>query len=78
MINMIMWPKRAVDGTRLTEHSNTTRSLLTAVGEHLKNTGHNISSENVKILGSESGYWRRKIRESVEIRMQTPLPLNKD
>ena len=61
---------------RFKEHSATERTIITAVGEHCKNTGHN-SWENVKILGSESSYWRRKIREAIEIRCQNPQ-LNRD
>ena len=63
--------------TRFKEHSSTERSILTAVGEHCKNTGHSISWENIKVLSGESNYWRRKIKEAIEIRCQAPH-LNRD
>ena len=62
---------------RFKEHSATERTIITAIGEHCKNTGHHISWDNVKILSNESSYWRRKIRESIEIRCHNPQ-LNRD
>ena len=63
--------------TRFKEHTATNRTVITAVGEHCKNTGHAMSWDNVKIIGNESSYWKRKIKEAIEIRCQTPQ-LNRD
>ena len=64
---------------RLKEHrrTNCEPPVLTGVGEHLKLTGHTITDEKTKILAREDEYFRRKIREAVEIRVAKPV-LNKD
>ena len=64
-------------GTRYKEHCATNRTVIMAVGEHCKNTGHSISWDNIKVVGNESSYWRRKIKEAIEIRCQAPQ-LNRD
>ena len=66
-------------GTRFREHVKIDRTgnALTAEGEHCKTTGHTISMDNCKILGSEQNYWKRKVKESMEIREQAN-PLNRD
>ena len=61
-------------GTRLKEHLATERTIITAVGEHCKSTGHYIDSSNIKILSSETNYYKRKIKEAIEIRCQSPPP----
>ena len=59
-------------GLRIKEHQKTHTSIITAVGEHCKSRGHSISSENVKVLGSETDWLRRKIHESLEIHHHGP------
>jgi hypothetical protein len=60
--------------TRIEEHKKTTSS---AVNEHQTNTGHEIDWENVKVVGSEDKWMRRKIKESIAIRRDKPS-LNRD
>ena len=50
---------------------------MTAVGEHCKDTGHNIPWDNIQIIGSETSTSRRKIREALEISTNNPS-LNRD
>ena len=50
---------------------------MTAVGEHCKDTGHNIPWDNVRIIASENTTSRRKIREALEISVNNPS-LNRD
>ena len=63
--------------TRMKEHFSTRRASLTAVGEHLKETGHEVSWDNIRVLARESNTSRRKIREAVEIMTNQPS-LNRD
>ena len=58
-------------GLRLKEHQKTHTSLITAVGEHCKETGHKITPDNIKILG-QTDWLRRKIHESLEITCNKP------
>ncbi|XP_053389112.1 uncharacterized protein LOC123531409 [Mercenaria mercenaria] len=60
--------------TRLKEHVTRTNS---AIHEHCQNTGHTIKSENTKILTSESGLIKRKVKEAIEIKQRRPS-LNRD
>ena len=62
--------------TRLKEHTKM-KAPLTAVGEHCVNHQHRVTKENIEIIGNEPNYWRRKIRESVEIRLAHP-DMNRD
>ena len=65
--------------TRLKEHLNpkATLSALSAVADHCLDQGHNIGKENVKIIAREDHLWRRKIKESIEIRTRQPT-MNRD
>jgi hypothetical protein len=63
-------------GTRLKEHRRQ-KGPLTAVGEHIQNTGHNIAEDSQKVIAREDSFWPRKIRESIEIRLKSPA-LNRD
>ena len=45
----------------LTVHSNTTRLTLSAVGEHLKNTGHRSEATKAVIIAREENNFRRRI-----------------
>ena len=60
--------------TRMEEHRKTTSS---AVREHQTDTGHEIDWENVKIIGKESQWMKRKIKEAIAIRRDKPS-LNRD
>ena len=62
--------------TRLKEHTRS-RGALTAIGEHLSETGHSTSMDNTKILAREAQFWRRKIHESIKIKELKPA-LNRD
>ena len=49
----------------------------TAVGDHCREHGHVISKNNVEMLASEEGWFKRKVREAIEIK--TPQPtINRD
>jgi predicted GIY-YIG superfamily endonuclease len=64
-------------GTRTKEHLKQEGTNITAMGEHLKATGHHLDTEKNKILARESGFWRRKYREGIEIHLARP-GLNRD
>ena len=64
-------------GVRVKEHQKLQGTNITAVGEHLKETGHTIETENNKILARDSGFWSRKYREAIEITQARP-GLNRD
>ena len=50
---------------------------MSAVAEHCLEQGHDIKKENVKIIVREDHLWRRKIKESIEIRRRQPT-MNRD
>ena len=52
-------------GIRLKEHIKTAGNITSAIGEHISQTGHPISIEDVKIVGTESDWHRRKIKEAI-------------
>ena len=58
---------------RFGEHMKTEIKNPTAVGEHLKESKHQISEENVKIIAREGDNRRRKIHESIIIREKHPM-----
>jgi hypothetical protein len=62
--------------TRLKEHKRG-RGVLTAVGEHLKNTGHKLDDQGTTVVAREPQFWPRKIHEAIEIKLRTP-DLNRD
>ena len=62
--------------TRLKEHLNP-KATVSAVADHCLEQGHNIKKENVKIIAREAHLWRRKIKESIEIRTRQPT-MNRD
>ena len=64
-------------GIRLKEHIKTAGNITSAIGEHISQTGHPISIEDVKIVGTESDWHRRKIKEAIEIKTHRPS-LNRD
>ena len=56
------------------ENRKTTSS---AIREHQTNTGHEIDRKNIRIMGKESQWMKRKIREAIAIRRDKPSP-NRD
>ena len=58
--------------TRMKDHLKQ-NSPWTAVGEH----EHPIKLDDVKVIACEDNMWRRKIRESIEIRTRHPA-INRD
>jgi hypothetical protein len=63
-------------GVRLKEHERTLGSR-TAVGEHCAATGHKIKTIEVKIVEQESGWFKRKVKEAIKIRIHRPT-MNRD
>ena len=49
---------------RLKQHKRKT----SVVGRHIKSTGHSMDFENTKILGRDSNWTRRGIKEAINIR----------
>ena len=64
-------------GVRLKEHLKTEGTIISAIGEHIRETGHPIGVENIKVLGRESDWHTRKVKEAIEIRTHRPT-LNRD
>jgi hypothetical protein len=62
--------------TRIKEHLNPKRTP-TAIGEHMRDTGHTISDKDFKVVAREEEEFRRKVREAIEIRTRRP-ELNRD
>ena len=63
-------------GTRFKEHT-TRKGTVSAVKEHLNDSKHSCSIENVKILDREENWHRRKIKEAIMIQRHQPT-LNRD
>ena len=59
-------------GTRVKEHQKLKGTNMTAVGDHLKETGHKLVTKNNKILARDDGFWSRKYREAIEIAQARP------
>ena len=66
-------------GKRLKEHHRTRgeANVITAVGEHCKDTGHNFIDSDTTIISRQSAFWQRKIDEAIEIRARIPT-MNRD
>jgi hypothetical protein len=62
--------------TRYNDHCKTT-GATTAVGDHLKQHKHKIKLDDVQVLAREDNFWKRKIREAIEIKTECPT-LNRD
>ena len=64
--------------TRVKEHRNLKKSdNPSAVAEHMIATGHSFPDENIKVLTTEDSFWKRKIKEAIQIRRGRP-ELNRD
>ena len=61
--------------TRFIEHTRSDKE--SAILEHVTNTGHSVSLENVSILAREPRFGARKIKEALEIFKRRPS-LNRD
>jgi hypothetical protein len=64
-------------GIRVKEHQKRIGTNITAMGEHLRDTGHQLDTDSNKIIARESGFWSRKYREAIEIQIARPR-LNRD
>ena len=60
---------------RFKEHCKLDKT--TAVGEHCLETGHSVSLTNTKVLAREEDWFKRKIKEAINIRQQQPS-INRD
>ena len=60
--------------TRMKEHLSRDSSTIK---EHCDHTGHKIDPKNTNILTSEDNFWKRKIKEAIEIKQRRPS-LNRD
>jgi len=66
--------------TRLKEHKadiRNERTRTSALAEHSQKTRHQLCLENTQILAKENHYFKRKLREALEIRKH-PNNLNRD
>ena len=61
---------------RFKEHTRLTRPL-SAIGEHIESTGHDIYPNDIKVLDTEQTWLRRKIKEALYIKEHQP-ELNRD
>jgi hypothetical protein len=59
-------------GVQVKEHRSTTRESLSAVGKHLKYTGHSVSWDNIDVLSREDNWYKRKLREAIDIHQGAP------
>ena len=64
-------------GVRLKEHDNIRRASTTAVGDHLRDTGHTLDFYSSLIIARENDTSKRRIREAIKIPCQTPT-VNRD
>ena len=62
--------------TRMKDHLNL-RNPLTAVGEHGAHEHHTITKDSVRVLAREDGWFKRKVREAIEIKIGQPA-MNRD
>ncbi len=59
-------------GTRLKEHTIAKGHTTSATAEHLKDSGHRIQMDIVRILQREDTTQRRKIKEAIQIYEKQP------
>ena len=64
-------------GVRLKEHDNIKRASTTAVGDHLRDTGHTLDFSSSLIIAREDDTLKGRIREAIEIHCQIPT-INRD
>ena len=66
--------------TRIKEHSadiRLERVIKSSLAEHSSSTKHHICLENAQILTKEDNYYKRKMKEAIEI-CNHPSNLNRD
>ena len=61
---------------RYKEHTRQTPPL-SAVGEHIQQTGHDIYPDDITVLDTESIWIRRRVKEALYIKEESPM-LNRD
>ena len=66
------WGLTFIVGVRLEEHDNITRASTTAMGDHLRDTGHTLDFSSSLIIERENDPFKRRIREAIEIHWETP------
>ncbi len=59
-------------GTRLKEHTTTKGQVTSATAEPMKDSGHRIKMDNVKVIGRENNNHRGKIKEAIQIYKRHP------
>jgi len=64
-------------GIRLKEYDNIRRASTTAVGDHLRDTGHSLDFSSSLIIAREDDTLKRQMREAIEIHCQAPT-MNRD
>ena len=57
-------------GKRFKEHTNLT--IPTGVGDHCNATGHSVSLDNTKVLTREPQWTKRKVKEDIYIKRNSP------
>ena len=57
-------------GKRFKEHTNLT--IPTGVGDHCNATGHSVSLDNTKVLTREPQWTKRKVKEAIYIKRNSP------
>ena len=62
--------------TRMKDHTSH-NTQPSAVGDHCREHGHVINKNNVEVLAREEGWFKRKIREAIEIKTLQPA-INRD
>ena len=62
--------------TRMKDHTSH-NTQPTAVGDHCRDHGHVISKNNVEVVAREEGWFKRKVREAIEIKTLQPT-INRD
>jgi len=62
---------------RLKENDNMRRASTTAVGDHLRDTGHTLDFSSPSIVVREGDTLKRRIRKAIEIHCQIPT-INRD
>ncbi len=62
--------------TRLTEHKRPS-SVSSPVVEHTKDSKHTMDWDSVRVLDQDSDWFRRGVREAINIRRE-PSSLNRD
>ena len=62
--------------TRMKDHTSH-NTQPTAVGDHCREHGHVINKNNVEVLAREEGWFKREVREAIEIKTLQPT-INRD